>query len=209
MQPLLYLATKNAHKTRELRDLLTQARHDGILKQSYDVRDLSEFGDYASPEESGTTFEANALLKARALHAHLLRLKKSTSFAVLADDSGLECEDLGGLPGVLSARYAGPLATDAENNAKLIDDLKSITHLTRAARYACALAVIGVDGEESVFTEYCDGMILFSPKGKNGFGYDPYFYLPDQDKTMAELTPDEKNALSHRGKAFNKWISIC
>ena len=138
----------------------------------------------------------------------ILRKIDKKNIFILADDSGLECEDLEGAPGVYSARFAGENATDAQNNQKLIEKLRVITHLTRAARYVCALVVITPDGKQHEIEETCEGLITFEPKGKNGFGYDPYFYLPEYNQTMAELDPQEKNKVSHRGKALKKLLKM-
>lgn len=201
----IYIASTSKHKTGELRQMLNPF--------GYEVHDLTEFADYVPPEETGATFLENAHIKARGLRSFLAdlsedeRRKVKGDSLVLADDSGLECEDLGGAPGVYSARYSGPHATDATNNAKLIADLQTIPLLTRAARYVCALILITADGAEKSIVATCEGCITFEPKGQNGFGYDPYFYLPELNKTMAELSPEEKNRISHRGKALRQLLA--
>jgi len=152
----------------------------------------------------------NARIKALALSDYLKkssdRQLATSDYFILADDSGLECEDLGGLPGVQSARFAGENATDDQNNQKLIHLFQQQTHLSRAIQYVCAMILILPDGKEIEIEETCQGHIVFVPKGKNGFGYDPYFYLESYDKTMAELSPDEKNKISHRGKALRLLV---
>ncbi len=155
---------------------------------------LAEFGDIPEPVEDGTTFAANALLK-----AHFYA--KQTNCACLADDSGLEVDALGGAPGVYSARFAGETADDAANNAKLLRELASLGREESPARYRCVLAF--VDGLQELLADgSCEGVIRRYPAGREGFGYDPYFYTPKLSKTMAELTLAEKNAISHRGMAL-------
>lgn len=192
----LYIASNNKHKIRELEQMLSG--------KGFVVKGLQEFPDYKSPEETGKNFMENAHIKALALRKKI----KAKNIFIIADDSGLECEDLEGAPGIYSARFAGENATDEQNNKKLIEKLKTITHLTRAARYVCALALITPDGKQHEIQETCEGLITFEPKGKNGFGYDPYFYLPEHNKTMAELDPEQKNKISHRGKALQKLYGI-
>lgn len=151
--------------------------------------------DAPEPEETGTTFLQNAILKAK-------YYASKTGFPCLADDSGLEVDALNGGPGVYSARYAGENASDAENNAKLLMNLKNVSLENRTARFKCALAFVDVDGTSITAESACEGLILFSERGNNGFGYDPLFLLPQKGKTMAEISLPEKNAISHRGKAL-------
>lgn len=152
--------------------------------------------EWPSPEEDGETFEDNARIKARAS-------RERFAFSALADDSGLEVDALDGAPGVYSSRFAGPCATDAENNSRLLLALQDVPEGRRTARFRCAIVLIGDDGVETVATGSCEGRIGFDPKGDHGFGYDPLF-LPDATpgRTMAELTLAEKNAISHRGAAL-------
>lgn len=147
-------------------------------------------------EETGGTFEENARLKARAYHG-------AFGFAVLADDSGLEVDALGGAPGVHSSRYAGEAATDADNNAKLLAALAGTLDVARAARFRCVMVFVGEDGAETVVSGACEGRIATEGRGTGGFGYDPLF-LPQATpgRAMAELGRDEKNAISHRGAAL-------
>jgi XTP/dITP diphosphohydrolase len=178
------IASTNKKKIREIREILTQL---GIeLLTMDDVPDLEE------PDETGSTFAENARIKARAV-------SEVTGLPTVADDSGLEVDALGGRPGVYSRRYSED-GTDASNNAKLLAELQGISR--RSARFRCA--IVWIDGEEEqLFDGTCEGAILHAPRGENGFGYDPLF-APDGmgGRTMAELTPAEKNAISHRGRAL-------
>jgi len=184
----LMLATSNPGKVKELRDLL--ARHFDLSGVS-----LLTPRDWPAPlpdvAETGTTFAENARLKASALAA-------ATSLPALADDSGLCVDALGGGPGLYSARWAGAAASDADRNAKLLQALADVPPERRTARFVCA-AALALPGAETWAAEgICEGIILTAPRGANGFGYDPLFLLPHQDRTMAELTAEEKNRLSHR-----------
>jgi XTP/dITP diphosphohydrolase len=184
----LVIATANEGKLREFRSLLA-----GL---AFELTSSAELG-LSSPEETGATFLANALLKAR--HAAQL-----SGAAAVADDSGLEVDALGGAPGIYSARYAGVGADDAANNAKLMRALAGIPQERRHARYRCALVLVesATDQAPRIAEADWEGFILDAPRGGGGFGYDPYFWLPDLGKTAAELPPSEKNRLSHRGKAM-------
>jgi XTP/dITP diphosphohydrolase len=179
------LATSNLHKVGEMRDLLPGARLEPLP------------AGYESPVEDGDTFTANALIKARAAHAAL-------GEATLADDSGIEAEDLGGAPGIYSARYAGEGADDEANLDKLLREVDAAGG-ARGARYVCVLALIDADGTEHLFEGTCEGVLLRERRGGGGFGYDPIFVPddtgPDDERTMSELSPDEKNRVSHRGRA--------
>ena len=146
-------------------------------------------------EETGRTYLENARLKARAL-------VKATGKAAIADDSGIEVDYLDGGPGVRSARLAGPDATDEQNNVRLISLLFGVPVERRSARYACTALLLTPSGEEYSATGYCEGSIAVEPKGSGGFGYDPWFIPAGESRTMAELSPAEKHAISHRGKAF-------
>jgi XTP/dITP diphosphohydrolase len=179
------LATRNQHKVREMAELLP-----GLV-----LRPLPE--EIVSPPETGESFEANALIKARSAHA-------ATGEAVIADDSGIEAAVLGGAPGIYSARYAGEGASDEANLEKLLREVDAAGGDRRAA-YACAVALIDERGHEYVFEARCEGTLLPEGRGSGGFGYDPAF-VPDEtgqddQRTMSELSPVEKNAISHRGKA--------
>ncbi len=187
---IVYLATQNQHKLEELA---------AMLGDSWSVRPAFELGDI-SWDETGTTFEANAKIKA-------LAVKEHTGACVLADDSGLEVEALDGKPGIYSSRFAGTESSDADNNTKLISDLKAIESLPSAARFVCCLYLIDEKGAESSFEGFCEGMIIENPRGEHGFGYDPHFMIPSLNKSLAELSADEKNEISHRRMAIRKFLS--
>jgi len=181
----LILATRNQHKVREMAELLP-----GV-----DLRPLPD--EVASPPETGDSFGANALIKARAAYA-------ATGEVTIADDSGIEAAALGGAPGIYSARYAGEGASDNANLEKLLREVDA-AGMDRRAAYVCAIALIDEAGHEYVFEARCEGTLLDEGRGSGGFGYDPAF-VPDETghedrRTMAELPPEEKNAISHRGKA--------
>ncbi|MGN6256207.1 MAG: RdgB/HAM1 family non-canonical purine NTP pyrophosphatase [Solirubrobacterales bacterium] len=181
----MILATRNEHKLREMAEMLP-----GV-----DLKPLPD--EVELPPETGDSFEANALIKARAAHA-------ATGEVTIADDSGIEAMDLGGDPGIYSARYAGEGASDETNLAKLLREVDAAEGARRAA-YVCAIALIDEGGHEYVFEATCEGTLLREGRGAGGFGYDPAF-VPDETghndhRTMAELSPEEKHAISHRGKA--------
>lgn len=184
----LVVASANPGKLRELRCLL-----EGL---PFELTSLAEL-DLPSPEESGTSFLENAELKAR--HAAAL-----SGCAAVADDSGLEVAALGGAPGLFSARYAGSGADDAANNAKLLRELYGIPMERRQARYRCALVFVSGAGDPAPLQAEGEwqGFILDAPRGSGGFGYDPYFWLPELQLTAAQLDSRVKNRLSHRGKAL-------
>jgi XTP/dITP diphosphohydrolase len=184
----LVIATGNAGKLREFRSLLAGLPFE--LTSSAELK-------LPSPEETGATFLANALLKAR--HAATL-----SGSAAVADDSGLEADALNGAPGIYSARFAGAGADDGANNAKLLRALAGLPMEQRRARYRCALVFIenAMDAAPLIAEAEWRGYILETPRGAGGFGYDPYFWLPELNQTAAELPPAEKNQLSHRGKAM-------
>jgi XTP/dITP diphosphohydrolase len=183
----LVVATANLGKLREFRSLLA-----GL---PYELTGLAELG-LKSPAETGSSFLENAMLKAR--HA-----ASSSGFAAVADDSGIEVDALGGAPGIHSARYAGADASASANNAKLMNALKGVPHDARRARYRCALVLIETADVAPLVAEAAwEGFILDAPRGFGGFGYDPYFWLPELDRTAAELGSEEKNRFSHRGKAM-------
>ena len=184
----LLLATRNAHKTREFRELLGQA---------FGVIDLSSFPEIATPEETGRTFEENATLKAIAASKKLPSL-------VIADDSGLEVEALGGAPGIFSARYAGEDAGDVSNVDKLLRELRkqNIATEKRSARFRCVIELAQNGKLLGVFEGFVEGKIVDPPRGSSGFGYDPIFEPKGFDQTFAEMTPESKNKISHRGQAI-------
>jgi XTP/dITP diphosphohydrolase len=182
MAPLI-VATRNEHKLRELREALPGVELEALPEE------------VVLPPEDGDTFEDNALGKARAARA-------ATGRAVLADDSGIAAAALGGAPGVRSARYAGEEASDEQNLDKLIAE---VAGKDPRVAYVCVLALVDEDGAESTYEGRCEGTLVSDPRGKGGFGYDPAF-VPDDtgsgdERTMAELSPDEKHAISHRGRA--------
>lgn len=189
----LVLASGNAGKVREFQALLGAA---------WRVRPQSEFA-VTSLEETGATFLANALLKAR--HA-----AQVTGLPALADDSGLEVDVLGGAPGVRSARYAGPEADDAANNAKLLEALAGVPDPQRTARYRCVLVWLGGPDDEAplVAEGVWEGRILLAPRGRGGFGYDPLFLDPSTGLAAAELDAAAKNARSHRGRALAGLLAL-
>ncbi|MEX0836349.1 MAG: RdgB/HAM1 family non-canonical purine NTP pyrophosphatase, partial [Nitriliruptor sp.] len=189
-------ATGNAHKLAEIERLLAEAipaGADGAL-ELVAMTDL----DVPTPVEDGDTFEANALLKARACVA-------ATGLPAIADDSGIEVDALGGAPGVRSARYAGGDATDADNNTKLVDALGATPPEQRTGRFVCAAALVTVEGEEITRRGTMEGRVVDGPRGTNGFGYDPYFVADAtaDGRTNGELSAEEKDAISHRGAAFS------
>lgn len=160
----------------------------------YDVVSLADYPDAPEVEETGSTFVENAILKATAY-------AEFTGELTLADDSGLEVDALDGAPGVFSSRFA---ATDPERNAKLLDMMKDVPDGKRAARFRCVVAIAEPNGDTRTCDGTVEGVIAREPKGTNGFGYDPIFYVPELGRNMAELASSEKNAISHRGKALEK-----
>jgi XTP/dITP diphosphohydrolase len=188
--PALVLSTRNDHKLRELREALP-----GI-----EIEPLPP--EVELPPETGETFAENALGKARAA-------RQATGRTAIADDSGIEAYGLGGRPGVRSARYAGEDASDEENLAKLLDEVGAQDD--RRVAYVCAIALVTEDGTETLFEGRCEGTLVPEPRGSGGFGYDPAFLPddtgPDDERTMAELSPEEKHAISHRGRAARKLAS--
>lgn len=162
--------------------------------------DLDELGYQGEISETGKTFKENAYIKAREI-----ALKYQLS--VIADDSGLEVEALNGAPGIYSARYAGPTHDTAANNALLIKNMQGIQN--RSAKFVCAICIYHADHDYRIIEESCTGWILEEPRGNQGFGYDPYFYVEGFQKTFAELSLDEKNQISHRAKALRRLKEIC
>lgn len=182
----LLVATGNQGKLKEIREILSDI----------EVLGLSDVGIECDVEETGTTFAENAYIKA-------FEISKRTGLPVLADDSGLEVEALGGRPGVYSARFAGEHATDDENVKKLLAELQDVPKDKRGARFACAMCLIFPDGRKiETFGTSCPGIIVDSKRGENGFGYDPVFFAPEFGKTFSEMTMEEKNKVSHRKAAL-------
>jgi XTP/dITP diphosphohydrolase len=188
----LILATRNIHKAQELQTLL------GDL--DVDVLTLNDVSTDLKLREDGTTFEANAFQKARTVYHH-------TKLFALADDSGLEVFYLNGRPGVFSARYAGEEATDEMNNQKLLTEMRAVAPRRRRAQFRSVLALVG-DGVEEMTEGICSGMLGETPRGTNGFGYDPIFIPTGFTKTYAELTAEEKNLISHRARSLAKMKEI-
>ena len=191
----IVIATKNQGKLREMKAAFAHL--------PVEIVSLASFGDLPDAVEDGATFAANARIK-----AHFFR--EATQTACIADDSGIELDALGGAPGVHSARFAGRHGDDAANNAKMIAELQARGLTSSSADYRCALVFEDVDGTVLTADGRVDGTIRFEPRGNGGFGYDPYFYVerPDgTEKTMAELTLAEKDAISHRGKALRELVS--
>src|SRR5436309_2499382 len=184
----LLAATTNQGKVRELRALLP-----GI-----NVLTPTEIGVQLDVEETGQTFVENARLKARAYH-------EATGLRTIGEDSGIEIDALDGEPGVYSARYHG-LPDGPVKNAHVLDLLHEVPEAARECRYVCAVVLIEPDGSEHVFEGECRGRVATASAGDGGFGYDPIFFLPEQQRTMAQLSEQEKNAISHRGQAVSKLI---
>jgi XTP/dITP diphosphohydrolase len=189
MSRKLLLATNNQGKVREYRSLLSGLPFELVAPV--------ELGITTVVDEVGDTLEENARLKA-------VELATESRLLALADDSGLEVDALGGEPGTMSARYAGENATDKERVDYLLAKLADVPAEKRSARFRCVIAIAIPGGDIDFCSGDCQGFITFEPQGEQGFGYDPIFYLPELDKTMAELSPDVKNRVSHRGKAAQK-----
>lgn len=191
----LIIATNNAHKAQEIRQ---------ILAGSFSALDtLREAGLAIEVVEDGATFAENAVKKAEQV------LAAAPGYdAALSDDSGLAVDALGGAPGVYSARYAGPQHDDADNNRKLMADMAGVPDGQRGCRFVCAVA-LARRGRPTVTAEgACEGVLLRAPRGENGFGYDPYFYYPPAGRTFAELTGEAKNAVSHRRRALESLRAL-
>ncbi|GAB3645361.1 non-canonical purine NTP pyrophosphatase [Glycomyces tarimensis] len=187
----ILLATRNAGKIAELRQILAEA------SPSVELVGLDAVEAFPETPETELTFAGNALLKARDGVAH-------TGLVTIADDSGLAVDALNGMPGVLSARWAGRAKDDEANNALLLDQLADLADDRRGAKFVCAAALVRPDGRETVVHGEMAGRIGRAPRGDNGFGYDPLFLPEGYDLTSAELSPEAKNAISHRGKAFRE-----
>lgn len=184
----LVLASKNAHKLVEMRDILSQLGVEVVLE--------SDVGVDVDVEETGTTFEENAFLKAHAV-------MEASGLPAIADDSGLCVDALGGAPGVYSARYGGPELDDAGRYRLLLENLRG--QLDRRGKFVSAICCCFPNGDRVEARGECPGTIAYAPRGEGGFGYDPVFFLPGLKKTFAQLTPEEKNAVSHRGAALRAF----
>ncbi|QIZ10097.1 XTP/dITP diphosphatase [Priestia megaterium] len=183
------IATKNPGKAREFEHI--------FASRGIEVRTLLDFPEIPDVDETGSTFEENAILKAEAVSQALGKM-------VIGDDSGLMVDALEGRPGIYSARYAGEQKNDQNNTDKVLSELKGLPDEKRSARFYCALAV-AVPGQETITVSgICEGRILEEQRGTNGFGYDPVFYVPEKGLAMAELSSDEKNKISHRANALKK-----
>jgi XTP/dITP diphosphohydrolase len=195
------VATRNKGKTKEFRE--------AFRKIGIEIKDLSDTEGIPAIEETGTTFAENAYIKAKAV-------ADIVGMPVLADDSGLCVDALDGAPGVYSARYAGEEATDRDNNAKLLRELEAMRspgaenqQFLSAARFVCSLVLFDPqDGSRLDVEGSVEGSILRNPRGTDGFGYDPLFWLPSHGRSMAELSIEEKNAISHRGQALRKLLEL-
>ena len=177
-------ATKNKNKLREFGEIL----------KDFEIISQEEAGVNIDVEETGTTFEENSMIKAKAIF-------EATGICAIADDSGLCVDALGGEPGIYSARYGGEGLDDKGRTALLLKNMEDVPDEKRSARFVCVITLVGNDGIITARGE-CEGKIDYSPKGENGFGYDPVFFVEQFGKTMAEISPEEKNAISHRGKAL-------
>ncbi len=187
------VATKNKNKLSEIREILKDF--------PFEVVSMEDVGIEDEIEENADTFEGNALIKARTIH-------KKTGGYVMADDSGLCVDALDGAPGIYSARFAGENSDYNTKINKIWEMMKNSGSENRAARFVCAIAVIEPDGKEYTLRGECEGVIHDEIQGDNGFGYDPVFFVPDLGKTTAQLSPEEKNKISHRGKALAKMIEL-
>lgn len=183
----IIIATKNKGKAKEFEQLFS--------KYGIEVKTLVDVPEIPDIEETGTTFEENAVIKAEAI-------SKISSSYVVADDSGLVIDALEGRPGVFSARYAGPDKDDEANIDKVLGEMDGVQDEKRTARFYCALAIAGPGFETVTVNGTCEGLILNERHGSGGFGYDPIFYVPSEGKTMAEMSADRKNELSHRAAAM-------
>ena len=179
------LASKNAHKLQELQDILSAQGVEVILE--------SAAGVDVEVEETGTTFEENSLLKARAV-------MEASGLPAIADDSGLMVDALNGAPGVYSARYGGPGLDDAGRYRLLLENMRGV--LDRKCRFVSAITLCMPSGDIVTARGECPGTLAYAPQGENGFGYDPIFFVPEKKKTFAQLSAEEKNAISHRGRAL-------
>ncbi len=188
----IVLATGNPGKVREMGDILAPFDLQIVPQSAFDVPEA---------DETGLTFIENAILKARNAAAH-------TGLPAIADDSGLEVDFLKGAPGIHSARFAGPDASDEENLVKLLNDMKDVPEERRTARFQCLMVYMAHEADPTplICQGTWEGRILFEPRGDNGFGYDPVFYLPSHDCASAQLSKAVKNQLSHRGQALRKLV---
>lgn len=192
-EKVIVVASTNAGKIREFKEMLEP--------EGYTVKSLADFPDLGDIEENGTTFEENAVIKANAV-------TQKYGIEAISDDSGLSIDAFGGEPGIHSARFLGHDTSYDYKNSVILERMKNETN--RGCHYTCAIAVTRPGKEPLVFADVCNCTIAYEPKGTNGFGYDPIVYYEPMGKTMAEMTKEEKNAISHRGKAIRKlerWLN--
>ncbi len=189
------LASNNAHKIKEIKEILKDF--------DFEILSLKEAGINIDVEEDGKTFEENSFKKANEIREYLIN-KGEKNFIVMADDSGLEVDFLNGAPGIYSARFAGEHGNDLKNNEKLLEELKGVEDKERKANFICVIVAVTDKGEKIVAEGKSYGVILKVLCGTDGFGYDPLFYVPEFNKTFAEMSSKEKNSISHRGRALNK-----
>jgi XTP/dITP diphosphohydrolase len=194
MPPRLVLATRNRHKVEEVHRIIVAAGYD------VELTGLDAYPGVSNVPETGTTFIENALIKARAV-------SDATKRPAIADDSGLAVDALNGMPGVLSARWAGRHGDDRTNLELLLAQLAEVPDDRRGAAFVCAAAIAFPDGRQRFVEKTVRGHLAREPRGTHGFGYDPIFVAEGETRTMAELDPDEKDAISHRGKAFRQLMS--
>ena len=189
------IASNNKHKIEEIKEILKDFK--------FEIYSLKDKNINIDVEEDGTTFEENSKKKAVEIVKHL-KSKGENDFIVMADDSGLEVDYLNGAPGVYSARYSGEHGDDKSNNKKLLKELEGVTKDKRTARFVCVITAINSDLEEVVVRGECEGIIQNELSGSEGFGYDPLFYVEEYKTTFAEVTSEQKNKISHRGRALEK-----
>ena len=189
------LASNNVHKIKEIKEMLK-----GF---NFEILSLKEAGINIDVDEDGSTFEENSFKKANEIRKYLLN-KGEDNFIVMADDSGLEVECLNGAPGIYSARYAGEHGNDAKNNEKLLEVLKDVNEEDRKANFICVIVAVTDKGEKIVAEGKSYGVIVDRVGKDTDFGYDPLFYVPEYKKTFAEMSSEDKNAISHRGRALEK-----
>jgi XTP/dITP diphosphohydrolase len=185
----ILIATANRGKVKEIRDLVEDIPIEFLS--------LADMGEFPEVVEDGTTFEENALKKARMLSA-------ATHLVTIADDSGLCVDALGGRPGVFSARYAGERSSDEDKCHRILEEMSEVPDWLRSARFVCVLALVTPDGEEKIFRGACEGRIIRELRGTSGFGYDPIFFDEKAGRTFAEMDRDSKNEVSHRGRALRE-----
>ncbi len=190
----IVVATRNKDKYNEIKEILKD--------MPFEVISMDEAGVYltADIEETGKTFEENALIKAK-------KVCELTGEITIADDSGIEIDYLGGAPGIYSSRFGGKDATDFEKNKQILEMLEGVPFEKRSARFTCAIAVAYPDGNHFVVKGLCNGYIGYEPKGSNGFGYDPIFFVPEYGMTTAQMKPEEKHKISHRGNALRLMLN--